>query len=111
MQGEIEQVKDIMITNIEKVGCALNEIDKKVLERGERIEILVDKTDSLNQASFAFKKRSTALRRAMWWKNQKLVIILSAVGVLAVYLLVGSFCGLPGWSSCVVCFFLQCSHS
>jgi len=61
VQGEIETVKDVMVKNIEKV-----------LERGERIEILDDKTDSLNQASFVFKKRSTALRRAMWWKNQKL---------------------------------------
>ncbi|KAJ3089311.1 Vesicle-associated membrane protein [Quaeritorhiza haematococci] len=49
VQGEIEQVKDVMVHNIERV-----------LERGERIEILVDKTDNLNQASFAFKKRSTA---------------------------------------------------
>ncbi|TPX37730.1 hypothetical protein SmJEL517_g00480 [Synchytrium microbalum] len=54
VQGEIEVVKDVMVSNIEKV-----------LERGERIDILVDKTDSLNHASFAFKKRSTALRRQM----------------------------------------------
>jgi hypothetical protein len=33
-----------------------------VLERGERIELLVDKTDNLNQQAFAFKKRSTQLK-------------------------------------------------
>lgn len=65
VQNEIQGVKDIAVANIEKV-----------LERGERIEVLVDKTDSLNQASFAFKKRSTALRRQMWWKNQKVRIFL-----------------------------------
>jgi vesicle-associated membrane protein 7 len=32
------------------------------LERGERIELLVDKTDNLNQQAFAFKKRSTQLK-------------------------------------------------
>ena len=90
VQGEIEQVKDVMVQNIEKV-----------LERGERIEILVDKTDTLNQASFAFKKRSTALRRAMWWKNQKLVLVMSASGILGLYFIVGSFCGLPGWEACI----------
>jgi vesicle-associated membrane protein 7 len=89
VQGEIEQVKDVMVQNIEKV-----------LERGERIEILVDKTDNLNQASFAFKKRSTALRRSMWWKNQKLVIMMVSAAILGVYFIVGSFCGLPGWSAC-----------
>jgi hypothetical protein len=46
-----DSVKNVMVQNIEKV-----------LERGERIDILVDKTDTLNQASFAFKKRSTELR-------------------------------------------------
>ncbi|CAG8481948.1 5159_t:CDS:2 [Ambispora leptoticha] len=51
VHGEIEQVKDVMVHNIERV-----------LERGERIELLVDKTDNLNQQAFAFRKRSTALK-------------------------------------------------
>jgi len=74
VKGEIEQVKDVMVHNIEKV-----------LERGERIEVLVDKTDSLNQQSFAFKKRSTALKRQMWWKNTKLLIILIIVILFILY--------------------------
>ncbi|KAI9264388.1 synaptobrevin-domain-containing protein [Phascolomyces articulosus] len=65
VHGEIEQVKDVMVHNIERV-----------LERGERIELLVDKTDNLNQQAFAFKKRSTQLKRAMWWKNTKLMIMI-----------------------------------
>ncbi|KAF9896845.1 hypothetical protein BX616_006654, partial [Lobosporangium transversale] len=75
VQGEIEQVKDVMVQNIERV-----------LERGERIELLVDKTDNLNQQAFAFKKRSTALKRAMWWKNTKLMIILTAVIVFLTFI-------------------------
>ncbi|CAG8492694.1 12828_t:CDS:2, partial [Acaulospora colombiana] len=51
VHGEIEQVKDVMVHNIERV-----------LERGERIELLVNKTDNLTQQAFAFKKRSTALK-------------------------------------------------
>jgi len=38
-------VKDVMIENIDRV-----------LERGERIELLVDKTDRLNQQAFKFEK-------------------------------------------------------
>ena len=41
---------------------------EKVLERGEKIELLVDKTDSLNQQSVRFKKHSSQLRQAMWWQ-------------------------------------------
>ncbi|GJJ69837.1 vesicle-associated membrane protein 7 [Entomortierella parvispora] len=89
VQGEIEQVKDVMVHNIERV-----------LERGERIELLVDKTDNLNQQAFAFKKRSTALKRTMWWKNTKLMIILIAVIVFLVYLIICAACGFPFWSQC-----------
>ncbi|CAG8509018.1 3910_t:CDS:2, partial [Dentiscutata heterogama] len=72
VHGEIEQVKDVMVHNIERV-----------LERGERIELLVDKTDNLNQQAFAFKKRSTALRRSMWWKNTKLLILIGFVSLVS----------------------------
>ncbi|KXN65010.1 vesicle-associated membrane protein [Conidiobolus coronatus NRRL 28638] len=60
-KNEIEGVKDVMVQNIERV-----------LERGERIDLLVDKTDNLTQSSFIFRKRSTALRRSLWWKNARL---------------------------------------
>eukprot|EP00842_Homolaphlyctis_polyrhiza_P000808 jgi/Hompol1/1728/HPOL_004949-RA len=67
LQGELDSVRGIMASNIERV-----------LERGAAIENLVDKTESLNQASFAFKKRSTALRRAMWWKNTRLLVVMGS---------------------------------
>ncbi|KAG0225001.1 hypothetical protein BGW41_004842 [Actinomortierella wolfii] len=82
VQGEIEQVKDVMVHNIERV-----------LERGERIELLVDKTDNLNHQAYAFKKRSTALKRSMWWKNVKLMAILIFVMIVISYLIVASVCG------------------
>ncbi|KAI7828870.1 vesicle-associated membrane protein [Gamsiella multidivaricata] len=77
VQGEIEQVKDVMVQNI-GMTKVLNptSTSERVLERGERIELLVDKTDNLNQQAFAFKRRSTALKRTMWWKNVKLMVIL-----------------------------------
>lgn len=45
VQSQIDTVKDVMIENIDRV-----------LERGERIELLVDKTDRLNQQAFKFEK-------------------------------------------------------
>ncbi|KAI8981981.1 putative vesicle-associated membrane protein [Mycotypha africana] len=85
VHGEIEQVKDVMVHNIERV-----------LERGDRIELLVDKTDNLNQQAFAFKKRSTQLKRAMWWKNTKIMAMIGIVMLLLIYFIVGSVCGFPG---------------
>ncbi|KAI9873584.1 MAG: hypothetical protein M1830_010837 [Pleopsidium flavum] len=90
VQNEIENVRGIMTENIERV-----------LERGERIDLLVDKTDRLGGSAHDFRVRSRGLRRRMWWKNVKLMALLGVVVVFLVYLFVGVGCGLPGWSRCV----------
>jgi len=90
VQSEIDNVRDIMTENIERV-----------LERGERIDLLVDKTDRLGGSAHEFRVRSKSLRRQMWWKNVKLMVLLAVVIVFLVYLFVGFGCGLPGWSKCV----------
>ena len=87
---EIDSVRDIMTENIERV-----------LERGERIDLLVDKTDRLGGSAHDFRMRSRGLRRRMWWKNVKLVALLIVVIVFLVYLFVGMGCGLPAWGKCV----------
>lgn len=90
VQDEIDNVRGIVTQNIERV-----------LERGERIDLLVDKTDRLGGSARDFRVRSRGLRRKMWWKNVKLMVLLGVVIVFLVYLLVGSACGLPGWGRCV----------
>jgi vesicle-associated membrane protein 7 len=90
-QQEIDDVREIMSENIERV-----------LERGERIDLLVDKTDRLGGSARDFRVRSTGLRRRMWWKNVKLMALLVVVISFLVYLFVGFGCGLPGKSSGVI---------
>ncbi|KAK9467940.1 synaptobrevin-domain-containing protein [Lipomyces arxii] len=89
VRQEISQVQDIMHQNIERV-----------IDRGERISTLVDKTDNMNQAAFAFRRRSTALRREMWWKNKRLVVLIIIALIFLVYVLIGFGCGLPSWQNC-----------
>jgi vesicle-associated membrane protein 7 len=83
-QQEIDDVRDIMSENIERV-----------LERGERIDLLVDKTDRLGGSARDFRVRSTGLRRRMWWKNVKLMALLVVVVIFLLYLFIGFGCGLP----------------
>lgn len=90
VQGEIDNVRGIMSQNIETL-----------LERGERIDLLVDKTDRLGGSASEFRIRSRGLRREMWWKNVKLMVLLTAVIIFLIYLFVGFGCGLPGWQKCV----------
>lgn len=82
-QNELNQVKDIMVHNVEQI-----------LSRGERIELLVDKTDNFAQQAVAFRRGARAQRRRMWWRNQKIVWLSFLVGLIVLYLIVASFCGL-----------------
>ena len=54
-------------------------LTEKVLERGEKIELLVDRTDRLNQQAFKFEKQSKKLKNAMWWRNIRMMV---AIGVV-----------------------------
>ena len=87
---EIDTVKDIMTENIERV-----------LERGERIDLLIDKTDRLGGSARDFRVRSRGLRRQMWWKNVRIMVMVVVVVIFLVYLFVGMGCGLPAWGKCV----------
>jgi vesicle-associated membrane protein 7 len=71
VRREIDDVRGIMTRNIEGL-----------LERGERIDLLVDKTDRLGGSAREFRVRSTGLKRRMWWKNAKLMALLGLVVVL-----------------------------
>lgn len=92
VREEIEDVRGIMTQNIERV-----------LERGERIDLLVDKTDRLGVGAHDFRVRSRGLRRRMWWKNVKLMVLLGFVVVFLLYLFIGFGCGLPGMHFLVHC--------
>ena len=71
VQREIDDVRGIMTRNIEGL-----------LERGERIDLLVDKTDRLGGSARDFRVGSRRLKRRMWWKNVKLMGLLGTVVVL-----------------------------
>ncbi|CAL1710957.1 unnamed protein product [Somion occarium] len=81
-QSELAQVKDIMVQNVEQI-----------LSRGERIELLVDKTDSMASQATAFRRGARTVRRSMWWKNTKIVALSGVVGLTFVWVLVAQFCG------------------
>jgi vesicle-associated membrane protein 7 len=82
VKNQIESVKENMVQNIEQV-----------LERGEKIELLVDKTDRLNQQAFKFERSSRELKRAMWWRNARWAAFLVVAGGFAIFFVAGLFCG------------------
>ena len=71
VKDEVARVKDIMVTNIEAL-----------LERGERLDLLVDKTEQLSSNAVTFKQASRTLARRMWWQNFKVMKILNIYIIL-----------------------------
>ncbi|KAH7097283.1 vesicle-associated membrane protein [Auriculariales sp. MPI-PUGE-AT-0066] len=81
-RNELDQVKDIMVHNVEQI-----------LSRGERIELLVDKTDHLSGQAYAFRRGARTVRRQQFWRNQKILAIGIFAGLFFFYILVAQFCG------------------
>ena len=82
LKNQIDDVKEGMVQNIEKV-----------LERGEKIELLVDKTDRLNQQAFRFESSSRNLRRHLYWRRMRNIGICSIFGLIVLFILIAEGCG------------------
>ena len=90
LKGEVQQVKEIMVANIEQI-----------VERGERLDLLVDRSENLSNESVTFKRTSTALQRKMWWQNAKMKVIMAVVVIVIIYGIVSASCGGLLWPKCV----------
>lgn len=89
-QAQVDELKGIMVRNIDLVA-----------QRGERLELLIDKTENLVDSSVTFKTTSRNLARAMCMKNLKLTIIVAVVAIVIIYIIVTAACGGLTWPNCV----------
>lgn len=56
---------------------------EQILSRGERIELLVDKTDVMAGQATAFRRGARSVRRQMWWKNSKMIALSVVVALVS----------------------------
>ncbi|XP_061991690.1 putative vesicle-associated membrane protein 726 [Rosa rugosa] len=82
VKAQVTEVKGVMMENIEKV-----------LDRGEKIELLVDKTDNLRSQAQDFKQQGTKMRRKMWFQNMKMKLIVVGIVVALGLVIFLSVCG------------------
>ncbi|GJQ64884.1 Vamp7 [Trypoxylus dichotomus] len=90
VHGELDELKDIMVKNIDNVAM-----------RGERLELLVHKTENLSNNATTFRNTSRHLARTMFWKSVKLYVIIALVLIVIIYFIVSMACGGLAWQSCV----------
>jgi len=89
IQSQIEDVKGIMVENVDKI-----------LERGEKLSLLVDRTKDLNEESYTFKKQAVELKRKMWWKNMKMTLLIVVPCLIGIFFVVMYLCGGPTFHGC-----------
>ncbi|KAK9281333.1 hypothetical protein L1049_004232 [Liquidambar formosana] len=82
VKAQVSEVKGVMMENIEKV-----------LDRGEKIELLVDKTENLRSQAQDFRQQGTKMRRKMWLQNMKIKLIVLGILIALILIIVLSICG------------------
>ncbi|KAI4337303.1 hypothetical protein L6164_015736 [Bauhinia variegata] len=90
LKGEMNQVRNVMIENIDKV-----------LDRGDRLELLVDKTANLQGNTFRFRKQARRFRSTVWWRNVKLTVALIVLLLVIVYVVLAFVCHGLALPSCL----------
>ncbi|XP_062606036.1 vesicle-associated membrane protein 4-like [Saccostrea cucullata] len=76
LQNQVNDVVDVMQSNV-----------SRVLERGDKLEDLHDKSDSLAGNADMFRSRARGLHKKMWWKNCKMKLALAVI-ILIIFLVI-----------------------
>jgi len=77
LQSQVSEVTDVMKQNIDKV-----------LDRGDKLDDLVDKSDYLQSGASNFKRTATKVNRKMMWRNKKMMIIIAIVVIIILTLII-----------------------
>eukprot|EP00397_Hematodinium_sp_SG-2012_P020995 GEMP01021662.1.p1 GENE.GEMP01021662.1~~GEMP01021662.1.p1 ORF type:complete len:217 (+),score=34.40 GEMP01021662.1:70-720(+) len=83
VKAQINDIHDVMIDNIDKI-----------MLRQEKIDILVEKTEFLNNSASVFRRDAAELRSTMYWSEKKPWIFGGLFLVLGIFFLVWYWCGL-----------------
>ncbi|XP_051132824.1 putative vesicle-associated membrane protein 726 isoform X2 [Andrographis paniculata] len=68
VKAQVNEVKSVMMDNIEKV-----------LDRGEKIELLVDKSENLRSQAQDFRKQGGKVKQKMWIENMKMKLVVAGI--------------------------------
>uniref|UniRef100_A0A0B6Y7B5 Vesicle-associated membrane protein 7 n=1 Tax=Arion vulgaris TaxID=1028688 RepID=A0A0B6Y7B5_9EUPU len=77
VQAQVDEVKGVMSQNIERV-----------LQRGDRLEDLMDKTEELEAGAASFQRTARKIKTRYWWRNKKMTLILICVGLIVILVIV-----------------------
>ncbi|KAK2957234.1 putative Vesicle-associated membrane protein 7B [Blattamonas nauphoetae] len=89
--------------SVDRIARAKDDVDElrgvvegnidKLLARQDKLELLVDQTEELDNAAVRFNKGSKDLKKKMWWKNVWLWVVIVVVILLIIFFIILIACG------------------
>jgi len=89
VRKQVDELKGIMFENIDKV-----------LSRGEKLEILVDKSELLEEQAKIFQKKSTEVKRHFCIQNAKMVVLITFIFLVIFFIILIAACGGFSFNKC-----------
>lgn len=90
IKKRVDEVKDVMIDNIDKL-----------LERGERLEDLVSKTDQLSQDASDYRRKTRAVKNRMMMRNIIIIAAIVIVVLIVLLIIILIACKFPTFERCI----------
>ncbi len=89
VQEELERTKQVMSVNIDRV-----------LERGEKIDLLVEKSENMATTAVTFHRKAKEVRQNMCWQNKRTWVVVIIITLVIAYIALASYCGTLDVSKC-----------
>merc|ERR1712226_1210532 len=80
IQSTREQVNDVVSIMQQNV--------QQVVQRGDDLNDLSNRADSLQMNAMEFQQQGTAIRKKMWWKNMKMYMAIGAVLIIILIIVI-----------------------
>ncbi|CAK4149186.1 unnamed protein product [Aphanomyces euteiches] len=85
---------DVVTDQVKEVKNKMADSLHRLLERGEKMNELVGKTEKLHHDAIVFQQTSTKLKNVLWWKNVKYQLLALLLFAILMWL---SFSWICGW--------------
>jgi vesicle-associated membrane protein 7 len=89
LKKEVDVTKEVILENIDKI-----------IERGEKLDRLVDDTTKLSEGAQKFSKGSKKLSNKMCLRNILLIFMILLVILVLVFIVIWFICGFPAFDRC-----------
>lgn len=122
VRQKMEKVKMIMIENVNQVRFTLEDYisfsascvpnytqhlifpceclrNEQLMDRGEKIDLLVMRTDKLQQDALKYEKTAKKVKNVYWWKNFKYWVLIAVGLCLLAFVISFMVCGID-YSTC-----------